>query len=577
LPATPELEGVGNGSVAQERPAVTGPEASRVSGQQEIFSTPVDDVRPPQDTEEHHHESLSTQDAMLESDQLQAPEEPQGCGQVPFQADESHITKKPTSIAPTCTPHESNIELQVRSTLSSVTFTDSPSFSAWTPCNKADEHCMSLSNVTFKECEQSDLQLKSSCDMVNVAFIDCKFNRMSFMDVKLSNVTFKNVDFTRSAFYCLVLRNVTLINLRFENDLWRTTRLENALIGKENFKVCQGTITGCYLRAPAVSSKTIQFGIKDAKPLNKLNQELGHSGAWKRDIHRRFGPSKRNILTRLVEYRSISDRIMKLCFPGSNVHIYEYPRGFDIPRRSTMSTKLYSKRNGTKTMYFGSLKYGLSAIAEPSKTILPRGVGNCTGLFLVDKKLSQLALKHLYSRTFHLQCSAEGAREFLLAHAQQMKMAKVLVLYYHWADDKVGFVTDINAWRYLLGTIRHQLSFIPKIILYAGRTFWKRNKASESAKSVLGDQSNVYCPLGDAHKFAAPDDRWRYKDNESTHRTDGTALQIYIEDTSNQIKTDFVRKIFVEIERQRVGRPLFVRSPKGEEITYRCADQFRGE
>ena len=242
-----------------------------------------------------------------------------------------------------------------------------------------------------------------------------------------------------------------------------------------------------------------------------------------------------------------------------------------------MSTNLYLKRNGTKTTYFGSLKYGLSAIVEPSKSIPPRGVGNCTGLLLVNKRVSQLALKHLYSRIFHLQCSAEGAREFLLAHTQQMKMAKGVVLYYHWADDKVGLVTDINAWRYLLATIRHRLSFIPNIDLYLGRSFWKRNSPDKSAKSMLGDPSNVNCPIGDAHKFAAPDDRWRYKDNESTHRTDGTVLQIHIDNANNQIKIEFMKKLLAEIEKQRVGRPLFVRSPSGEEITYRCAGQFLGD
>lgn len=63
-PASSEPEGFDNGSVAQERLAVIGPEAFHFSEQQEIFSTPVGDVRPPQDTEEHRHESLSTQSTL---------------------------------------------------------------------------------------------------------------------------------------------------------------------------------------------------------------------------------------------------------------------------------------------------------------------------------------------------------------------------------------------------------------------------------------------------------------------------------------------------------------------------------
>ena len=239
-----------------------------------------------------------------------------------------------------------------------------------------------------------------------------------------------------------------------------------------------------------------------------------------------------------------------------------------------MSTKLYTKRNGTKTTYFGSIKYSSSAIVEPSKRMSLRGVGNCTGLLLVDKRFSQLALKHLYSRIFHLSCSAEGAREFLLAHKQQMKMAKVVVLYYHWSDDKVGLATDINAWRYLLGTIRHQLSFIPKIGLCIGQSFWRLNDSQMGANVILSQMSVRPGPFSDVHKFAAPDDRWEKKGDESTHRTNGTVLQIHIQGASTPEQTNFSRELTEALEKRRVGRPLFVCSPDGKEITYRCAGQF---
>jgi hypothetical protein len=77
------------------------------------------------------------------------------------------------------------------------------------------------------------------------------------------------------------------------------------------------------------------------------------------------------------------------------------------------------------------------------------------------------------------------------------------------------------------------------------------------------------------HKLAAPADRWEIKNNQSTHRADGTVLEIDIGGTETQEQIDFVRQLVDKIEKERVGRPLFVRSPEGKEITYRCADQFR--
>ena len=434
---------------------------------------------------------------------------------------------------------------------------------------------MSLSNVEFRGCKQYGLQLKSSCEIVNVTFVGCRFNRMAFMDVKLSNVVFKHIDFTDSAYCCLVLRNVTLTSFHFSNDLWRATHLENPLVGERSFKMRQGTTADCYLRAPAVSAKTIQFTTKDAKPLDKLNQELGHSGAWNLDIDCHFIPSSSDILTRLAKYGSIFDAIMGYCFPSSNVHICEYPCGSKILRESKMSKKLYSKRNGTKTTYFGSLKYGLSVGAKPSKNIPPRGVGECNGLLLAgNKKLSKLASKHLYSREFHLQCSAEGARDFLLAHAQQMKMAKAVVLYYHWRNDKVGLVTDIDAWRYLLGTIRHQHSFIPTIGLCIGPSFWNLYNPHAGANHVLSKMSGCPGPFTDVDKFAAPDDRWRKKGDESTHRSNGTGLQIHIQGARTPKQTNFSNELTEALEKRRVGRPLFVRSDDRKELTYQCAGQF---
>jgi hypothetical protein len=157
-----------------------------------------------------------------------------------------------------------------------------------------------------------------------------------------------------------------------------------------------------------------------------------------------------------------------------------------------------------------------------------------------------------------------------------MNLVKQLVLYYHWPEDQLGLVTNRNAWRYLLGTVRHQFSLVPSIQLRIGQSFWKHNNIDRGVSHVLRACPSADRPLFDAYKFAAPDDRWEAEGDESTHRTDGTKLQICIEDASSQVRIDFVRKMLVEIEKQRVGRLLFVLSPQGKEITYTCATKFRG-
>ena len=282
-PETSGPEGVGDGDVTRGRLDTVGFETSHESERQKVSPAPGAEVRPLQDTAERQYESPQvpdttsdrvqlqvdehrsdpprTLDAAPEKVQIESLEELQCCGQPQSQVDEPRVTEEsPSIVVPACNAHEKDREPRVESVLS-VTFTNSPSFSAWKPCGKADEHRTKLCNVTFRGCDQSGLQLKSSCEMVDVAFIGCKFKRMAFMDVKLSNVTFRHVDFTDSAFYNLVLRNVTVAKPRFRKVLWRATHVENALIGSRSFLPLLGT-KGIYgLQAPAVSSKTIQYTI----------------------------------------------------------------------------------------------------------------------------------------------------------------------------------------------------------------------------------------------------------------------------------------------------------------------------
>ena len=499
---------------------------------------------------------------------------PPSCSQCHASIDTKQATSElqlaKTASAADVSRHDS----QLANILSTAKFTESLSVSAWIPSDTPGAGGTQLSNVTFRGCKGSGLKVMPECELVNVKFINCNFDRTTFLEVTLSNVTFNRVDFTGTTFYCLVLRNVSLSRLRFQNDIWRAMRVENALIsayslGKPRSRESSAKDRG--LRASSASSKTRQFAISDGLSTDDLSQIMGHDATWDRDIHLLFIPCKISVLARLAKHRDIIDHIMRYCFPGSDVHVYEYPRQSTIPVGVALSRNLYTRRDGTRTTYYGSLQHGLSVKIASSVDVPPRGVGNCTGLLLVNKKLSTLALKHLYGRSLHLQCSAEGAVAFLLAHAQQIKLVKQLVLHYHWSDDQLGLVTDRHAWRYLLGKVRHQFSFVPNIRLHIGQSFWKHNDIDSEVKHVIGTYATIDRPLFDAHKFAAPDDRWATEGDKSTHRTDGMILEVYIDDSSSQVRTEFVKKVLAEIEKQRVGRPLFVQSPRGKEITYKCA------
>jgi hypothetical protein len=486
-------------------------------------------------------------------------------------------TKEPHSAGPACTMLKDRAKSKFEGMLATVTFMESPSFSAWVPCAKPDIQHIKMSHVSFRGCEQSGLTLMQTCELENVTFINCKFDRTTFLDVKLSNVTFSRVNFADTTFYRLWLKNATLIDLHFSSLLWSRMSLENALIGEDSFIPYSDTTRFHFVRRPARSSKTRSRLISAYLCRDDLMCRLGRKRVWNRKIGNLQRAPQDQLLTRLADHDRIINRIMTYCFPGSSVHIYEYPKGAKIPGESESAEKLYCARFGTglsnssyMTTYFGSLHAD-----TPVLTNLPeRGVGSCTGLLLVDKQFSALALKHLYSRSFHLQCSAEGARKFLISRNDDVKLAKQLVLYFHWPEERLILAPNMHGWRFLLGIIRHQFSFVPNIHLRIGRSFWEHNKWPLGAKLVLDDVEN--CPLADAHKFAAPADRWSIKGDESTHRKNGTLLFIAFQTISSSKEREFVNELVNEVKKRRTGRPLFVRSTKGAEITYKCAGQFRG-
>jgi uncharacterized protein YjbI with pentapeptide repeats len=526
--------------------------------------------------QEHELKLSQSSDAGSE-DKAHLPEH-EDCSQIQMHIDDSRLAKEPHSAGPACTADEGKAKSQVDGLLSTVTFTESPTFATWAPCDTSVDQDVRLSNVLFQGCEQSGLTLGPSCELKNVTFVDCKFDRTTFQQVKLSDVTFSHVNFEDTAFYQLCLQKVRLSKLQFTSDVWRFTWLEHALIGEDSFIKHLRTTRSYGLRSTAASSKTKRLAFKAASSLDDLKHTFCR--ALKRDIHLSQSAPSGDILTRLAGHQDIIDQIMKYCFPGSSAHVYEYPYGSKKPAVSAKSKKLYGvlvrwedMEFYSSPMLFGSLQPNTPVRTKPPGGDLPqRGVGNCTGLLTVNKAFSALALKHLYGRALHLQCRPEVAKAFLTVHAPRLKATKQLVLYYHWSEDKLIFTTDLDAWRHLLGTIRHEFSFIPNIRLHIGRSFWFFNTWSLGAQCILDDIK--CCPLSEAHKFAAPADRRRVKGDKSTHRADGAVLQIHIEGTTTPERIEFVKQLIDEIEKRRVGRPLFVRSPEGKEIIYRCADQF---
>jgi hypothetical protein len=139
LPTALEPEDVGHEDIAQDGLDPVESKAIDDSERQEVGTAPEGELESLQNTSEHQHEPPQTHDATPETDQLQVLENPQVISQVQSQADESDTTKESPSIVPTCATHKKQIEPQVKSILSSVTFTDSPSFSEWTPCEETDE------------------------------------------------------------------------------------------------------------------------------------------------------------------------------------------------------------------------------------------------------------------------------------------------------------------------------------------------------------------------------------------------------------------------------------------------------
>lgn len=76
--------------------------------------------------------------------------------------------------------YASDIDSQAKpdatSTISGLILVDSPMFEDWVPSYIPDNPTIKLLNVSFKDCAQFDFTLESNCELLNVTFINCKFD-----------------------------------------------------------------------------------------------------------------------------------------------------------------------------------------------------------------------------------------------------------------------------------------------------------------------------------------------------------------------------------------------------------------
>lgn len=475
--------------------------------------------------------------------------------------------------------------LEIRST---VSFLNSPTLATlrWAPRTTTtwqsdpSRSGTTMSNVQFRNCEQENLTL-DCCAWENVTMINCKFINTIFREVTLMNVTLENVVFDDSSFRELHLENVTLSKLCFKKDVWRNTLVQRALLGEQSF-VEQSfdfsplTIGGYGIKKPPTFSMTTLGSIGSLPPSQLSWKKYKYSKEpVGRDIHYvQYVRPESHGIHRLAPHKPIWDRIMEFCFHISDVHIYEYPKGLFIPGEQeeysvTDNNNIHDGVTQTThdTTYFGSLDSDTPIGANLPASLPSRGLNSCLNLLRVDKELGQLAKESLYGRTFHFQCSALGANNFMVQHRTETLLMKQIVLYYHWPDEPEVISTDDESWKNLLATIRHSFATIPRMHVHVGRLFW----------DVRSPEYPFARPFQDLDKVAAPDQRWTsissIKDGDPP-REDGTKLAISIGGTTNASQATFVRSITRCIEICRKNRPLFVKDARGWSTRYKCKADF---
>lgn len=142
----------------------------------------------------------------------------------------------------------------------------------------------------------------------------------------------------------------------------------------------------------------------------------------------------------LFKHEQIADRIMRHCFPGNYVIIFEYSecsgrgrrqRRYEVLDRNTPN----ERRERHLTTYFGSRGIKKLNAAKISSARLPTKLSFNTNLLSVNSSYRDLGNKYLYGRKFFFQCSAEGVQMFLTTHRAQVSLIQLVGLYYHFDNE----------------------------------------------------------------------------------------------------------------------------------------------
>jgi hypothetical protein len=279
-------------------------------------------------------------------------------------------------------------------------------------------------------------------------------------------------------------------------------------------------------------------------------------------------PRKLDLLSLLTGSKEICDRIMSLLFPGDTANISEYPQGMKISRRHkhqveysvTDRNSLNRQRSRHWTTYFATRNPQALDIARIT-TDRP----SCNFSFkvlLVNEIFEALGLVYLYRRNFRFQCSAQGAKKFLMEHKLHVRSMTQVELFYHFKNEPSVIETDGQAWHDMMIQVRHDFACIPRIHVHVGHGFWAKANWIKGPAAVIGQRSlrddGQYRPpfLCDIVKIAAPADRWKDHDDPGTHCTEGTDVQISIEGTMSEEEVEFVEQLNEEVLRRGRTRPL---------------------
>jgi hypothetical protein len=293
--------------------------------------------------------------------------------------------------------------------------------------------------------------------------------------------------------------------------------------------------------------------------------------------------NKLGLVSLLTGNKEICDRIMSLLFPGDSITICEYPecqefewRHVDQIRYSLTDDESINNTRWTACFAMQNPEAPDLARIVTKKRFCDSSPPFCNfspHILGTSKILYSLGSLYLYRRNFRFQCSAKRAKKFLLEKAVHARSITQINLFYHFEGEPLVIETGNKEWHDMLSTMRHDLSFIPKIHVHVGHGFWSKTNWRWGPKGVINDSvfrdDGRYLPLVmyDVARFAAPAERWKDHKDPATLCTAGTLVRVSIEGekmtgeetwkVNEKIRrVEFVEQLNDEVLRQGLARPL---------------------